>query len=217
MAADEDEASSSWQSYCSTEEEEEEDQNPSRALASPLTCKHKAARTTFNANRSSSPRCRPTDDPGRETQGELLARGQLSLSSESLALHHLGKSPSTTEPTVYLDNGISRSIFLFAPPTITIPPTSFNMDNVNISEVVERLGSDEDAIRKMAVFRLQSSIGDPSYAELFMAEGGLAKLKDLIMKTNGNTLAYSLASFSRLLEVDKGWEAVEEDLIRRVT
>jgi engulfment and cell motility protein 1 len=90
------------------------------------------------------------------------------------------------------------------------------MDNVNVAELVERLGSDEDAVRKMAVFRLQSNVGDPSFAEVFILEGGLAKLKYLIMRTNGNTLAYSLASFSRLLEVDKGWECVEQDMIKRV-
>ena len=39
------------------------------------------------------------------------------------------------------------------------------MENVNVAELVERLGSDEDAVRKMAVFKLQSNIGDPSFAE----------------------------------------------------
>ena len=29
------------------------------------------------------------------------------------------------------------------------------MDSINVSELVERLGSDEDAVRKMAVFKLQ--------------------------------------------------------------
>ena len=31
------------------------------------------------------------------------------------------------------------------------------MDSINVSELVERLGSDEDAVRKMAVFKLQST------------------------------------------------------------
>lgn len=29
------------------------------------------------------------------------------------------------------------------------------MDSINVSDLVERLGSDEDAVRKMAVFKLQ--------------------------------------------------------------
>lgn len=91
------------------------------------------------------------------------------------------------------------------------------MDNINVSELVERLGSDEDAVRKMAVFKLQSSIGDPSFADVFISEGGLAKLKYLTMSASGNTLAYSLTSFARLLDVDKGWEVVDDNLVERVS
>ncbi|KAH0545094.1 hypothetical protein FGG08_000865 [Glutinoglossum americanum] len=90
------------------------------------------------------------------------------------------------------------------------------MENINITELVERLGSDEDAVRKMAVFKLQSNIGDPSFAEVFIANGGLNKLRFLALNATGNTLAYSLTSFSRLLEVDKGWDCVNQDLIARV-
>lgn len=90
------------------------------------------------------------------------------------------------------------------------------MDSINVSELVERLGSDEDAVRKIAVFKLQTNIGDPSFADVFILEGGLTKLNYLILHATGNTLAYSLASFSRLLEVDKGWENVNQDLVKRV-
>ncbi|WEW58553.1 hypothetical protein PRK78_004021 [Emydomyces testavorans] len=90
------------------------------------------------------------------------------------------------------------------------------MENINVSELVERLGSDEDAVRKMAVFKLQSNIGDPSFADVFISEGGLVKLKHLAMTATGNTLAYSLTSFARLLEVDKGWEVVDKEFIERI-
>src|SRR5690606_2508268 len=73
----------------------------------------------------------------------------------------------------------------------------------NISELIERLSNDEDAVRKMAVFKLQSSIGDPSFAEAFIAQGGLSELKTLCLTSNGNTLAYALTSLGRLLELDK--------------
>jgi hypothetical protein len=91
------------------------------------------------------------------------------------------------------------------------------MDNVTVAELVERLGSDEDAVRKMAVFKLQSNICDPSFADVFIAEGGLVKLKYLTMNATQNTLAYSLTSFARLLEVDKGWEVVDDNLVERVS
>jgi engulfment/cell motility protein 1 len=91
------------------------------------------------------------------------------------------------------------------------------MDNVNISDLVARLNSDEDSVRKMAVFKLQSIIGDPSFADVFITEGGLPKLTALTLKSNGNTLAYALTSFSRLLELDKGWDNVSSELIERVS
>lgn len=91
------------------------------------------------------------------------------------------------------------------------------METVNVAELVERLGSDEDAVRKMAVFKLQSNIGDPSFADIFIAEGGLVRLRYLTLHASGNTLAYSLSSFSRLLDVDKGWECVDQELVERVS
>lgn len=90
------------------------------------------------------------------------------------------------------------------------------MENINIPDLVARLASDEDAVRKMAVFKLQGSIGDPSFADIFISEGGLTKLRYLTLHATGNTLAYSLTSFARLLEVDKGWEFVDQDLVGRV-
>jgi len=72
-------------------------------------------------------------------------------------------------------------------------------------------------VRKMAVFKLQSNIGDPSFAEVFISQGGLLKLRNLALTASGNTLAYSLTSFSRLLELDKGWEYVNPELIGRVS
>lgn len=90
------------------------------------------------------------------------------------------------------------------------------METLNPSDLVTRLASDEDAVRKMAAFKLQGSIGDPSFADIFIAEGGLSKLRYLTLTTTGNTLAYSLTSFARLLEVDKGWEFVDEEVVERV-
>lgn len=91
------------------------------------------------------------------------------------------------------------------------------MDNTNVSELVARLGSDEESVRKMAVFKLQNAIGDPSFADVFIQEGGLSKLRYLALHSTGNTLAYCLTSLSRLLELDKGWDHVTDDLIKRVS
>jgi engulfment/cell motility protein 1 len=83
------------------------------------------------------------------------------------------------------------------------------MDQAEIPSLLSSLSSDEDALRKMAVFKLQSSINDPSFADVFISSGGLTILRRLIMSTGGNTLAYSLQSLTRLLEVDMGWEIFE--------
>ncbi|KAB5536424.1 ELMO/CED-12 family protein [Coniochaeta sp. 2T2.1] len=94
------------------------------------------------------------------------------------------------------------------------------MDQADIPALLARLASDEDASRKMAVFKLQSSINDPAFADVFIASGGLVILRRLIMTTGGNTLAYALQSLARLLEVDMGWDVFEGpaagDLVERV-
>ncbi|KAI4177931.1 MAG: hypothetical protein LQ343_000015 [Gyalolechia ehrenbergii] len=90
------------------------------------------------------------------------------------------------------------------------------MDEMDVVELVRRLGSDEDASRKKAAFKLQSNISDLSFADDFISHGGLPKLRYLILQATGNTLAYSLASFARLLEVDKGWDYVNQDVVERV-
>lgn len=86
------------------------------------------------------------------------------------------------------------------------------MDQADIPALLARLASDEDASRKMAVFKLQSSINDPAFADVFISSGGLVILRRLIMNSGGNTLAYALQSLSRLLEVDMGWDIFEGHL-----
>jgi hypothetical protein len=94
------------------------------------------------------------------------------------------------------------------------------MDQADIPALLARLASDEDAARKMAVFKLQSSINDPAFADVFISSGGLIILRRLIMTAGGNTLAYSLQSLTRLLEVDMGWDIFEGpqagDLVERI-
>ncbi|KAG5981371.1 hypothetical protein E4U55_002992 [Claviceps digitariae] len=83
------------------------------------------------------------------------------------------------------------------------------MDQADIPALLARLSSDGEAARKMAVFKLQTSINDPAFADVFISSGGLVVLRGLIMASGGNTLAYSLQSLTRLLEVDMGWDIFE--------
>lgn len=83
-------------------------------------------------------------------------------------------------------------------------------------DLVRELSSDDDSLRKMAAFRLQNLIGDPSFADAFISEGGLKALRHLALRASGNTLAYSLTSWSNLLGVDQGWDYIDSELIYRV-
>lgn len=85
------------------------------------------------------------------------------------------------------------------------------MAQAEITELLSGLQSNEDATRKLAVFKLQTSINDPSAADLFISSDGLKILRQMIMTAGGNTLAYALTALSRMLEVDMGWEIFELD------
>lgn len=91
------------------------------------------------------------------------------------------------------------------------------MEDVNISELVAHLNSPDDALRKKAAFRLQNIIGDLAFVDQLEREGGLTALRSLALNATGNTLAYSLASFSKLLDLDQGFEYVDRRLIQRVS
>ncbi len=90
------------------------------------------------------------------------------------------------------------------------------MERADIPDIVARLGRVDDSSRKMAAFKLQSAIGDPSFADVFVQQGGGPKLRDLCLNATGNTLAYGLASLGKLLELDLGWASVTGELIERV-
>lgn len=87
---------------------------------------------------------------------------------------------------------------------------------ISPTDLVRELGSEDDSIRKMAAFRLQNLINDPSFADVFISEGGLKVLRFLALKATGNTLAYTLASWTNLLGLDQGWEWINSELIHRV-
>ena len=90
------------------------------------------------------------------------------------------------------------------------------MADVKPADLINRMRSDDDSARKMAVFKLQQAIGDPSFADIFIQDGGLSRLRSLCLRTSGNTLAYSLGSLNRLLELDMGWEIMSDEMVEHV-
>jgi len=111
---------------------------------------------------------------------------------------------------------------------------------MDVKNLVERLGG-EEAVRKMAAFQLQNQIlvftpessppthgailifapQDSAFAQDFVAKEGLVKLKTLISEATGNTLAYGLTAFAKILQVAdvqaEAFGVVDDWLIERVS
>ncbi|KAB8356687.1 hypothetical protein FH972_024263 [Carpinus fangiana] len=87
---------------------------------------------------------------------------------------------------------------------------------VSAAELVAQLDQHNENVQRLAAFKLQDQMGDPSFADQFAADGGMPKLQALMLKGKGNTLAYILASFSNLLALDQGWDWVSPDLTDRL-
>ena len=94
---------------------------------------------------------------------------------------------------------------------------TYNTPLPSLPALTTHLSSAHDPTRKMAAFKLQSAVGDPGFADAFVQEGGLPKLRLLVLEAHGNTLAYALNAWARLLELDRGWEEVDTGVVARVS
>nr|OQO23634.1 hypothetical protein B0A51_09047 [Rachicladosporium sp. CCFEE 5018] len=88
-------------------------------------------------------------------------------------------------------------------------------DPPSVSSLLLSLTSDSDPTQKLAVFRLQTLLHDPSFADAFLQAQGARALRACILDSQGNTLAYALGSLNALLELGVGWEAVDSYVIAR--
>ncbi|KAI7098369.1 hypothetical protein KC352_g38407, partial [Hortaea werneckii] len=90
------------------------------------------------------------------------------------------------------------------------------MDDLpDVNTLIPSLISEQDSVRKYAVFKLQHALADPSFADSFISASGLLPLRQVILATTGNTQAYALGSLDALLELDVGWEAVDGEVIQK--
>lgn len=222
------EKSSEWETIDSSNDSA----NPSEPAQ---TVRDRAKRKTWATWTTNSNFTRRVDLPADQERdseplltSESLSQSYKSFAASTSAVSLITHKDDNSAPSLfdsgidYADDGKETTIFLLSPPSIACNhhfcPDLTIMDSGNIPDLVSRLSSDEDAVRKMAAFKLQSNVGDPSFAEQFIAAGGLPPLKYLIMEASGNTLAYSLSSFARLLDVDvEGtWWVVDEGVVKRV-
>jgi engulfment/cell motility protein 1 len=89
-------------------------------------------------------------------------------------------------------------------------------DQHDVAALIKGLLADNEGPRKYAVFKLQTLLGDPSFADAFIQGDGLYALRQAVLETTGNTQAYALGSLDALLELDTGWDAVDSAVIEKV-
>ena len=89
-------------------------------------------------------------------------------------------------------------------------------DPPDVESLVAGLVSDAESSRKYSVFKLQTLLSDPSFADAFIQGDGLYALRDAVMQTSGNTQAYALGSLGKLLELEMGWDGIDVLVIEKV-
>jgi engulfment/cell motility protein 1 len=105
-------------------------------------------------------------------------------------------------------NRIELSIISFV---LTSSPT------IEAAEMVEKLNSGELATLKLATFSLRNLIKEKAFLSEFLNRGGLKALQQVIQKSSGNTLAYSLLTFQNLMELEEpNHQALEPGFVERL-
>ena len=90
-------------------------------------------------------------------------------------------------------------------------------DPPDVETLIAGLVANSESARKYAVFKLQGLLADPSFADAFILGDGLPALRECVLVTNGNAQAYALGSLMVLLELDMGWEVVDEEVVEKVS
>ena len=86
----------------------------------------------------------------------------------------------------------------------------------DVATLVAGLVAESESAKKYAVYKLKGQLGDPSFADAFIQNDGLAPLRQAVLNTSGNTQAYALGSLNVLLELDMGWECIDEAVLDKV-
>lgn len=83
-------------------------------------------------------------------------------------------------------------------------------------ETAAKLSNRNDKNIKLTLFSLQKFIREDQFAREFLNRDGLNKLVDVIFKSTGNTLAYALAAMQNLMELEYGWDKLDDSFILRI-
>ncbi|KAF9071535.1 ELMO/CED-12 family-domain-containing protein [Rhodocollybia butyracea] len=84
-------------------------------------------------------------------------------------------------------------------------------------EIAEKIRTrDLKTDMKLTLHTLQKYIRENEFAQEFISYDGVTQLVDIISSSQGNTLAYALTAMQNLMDLDYGWEKLDEAFIFRV-
>ncbi|KAL1733972.1 ELMO/CED-12 family-domain-containing protein [Schizophyllum commune] len=83
-------------------------------------------------------------------------------------------------------------------------------------DIAHKLSERDDKNLKFSLFSLQKHIKEEDFAHEFINSGGVMYLVETIYATHGNTLAYALTAMQNLMELDYGWDTLDEHFIYKV-
>lgn len=83
-------------------------------------------------------------------------------------------------------------------------------------DIAHKLSERDDKNLKFSLFSLQKHIKEEDFAHEFISAGGVTFLVETIYATHGNTLAYALTAMQHLMELDYGWDTLDEHFIHKV-
>ncbi|KAJ3190735.1 hypothetical protein HK101_008431, partial [Irineochytrium annulatum] len=82
---------------------------------------------------------------------------------------------------------------------------------------VHDLDSEDELVLKRATFTLLKMIKEEEFCDEWMSRDGLEKLQNVIVGSQGNTLAYALTSLHNLMEHNSGWDKFDALFISTVS
>lgn len=84
------------------------------------------------------------------------------------------------------------------------------------AEIVEKLTIRDDRNFRMTLFSLQKFSREQQFATEFLNRDGVHMLIDIINASHGNTLAYALTAMQHLMDLDYGWDNLNDAFILKV-
>ncbi|PCH36212.1 hypothetical protein WOLCODRAFT_140255 [Wolfiporia cocos MD-104 SS10] len=87
-----------------------------------------------------------------------------------------------------------------------------NAPAIEAAEIVEKLAM-KDPKMGLALTSLRKYIREEQFADQFLHRDGLYELISVISTSHGNVLAYALTAMQNLMELDHGWDALDNEFI----